>query len=77
MADGRRLAFEDSRKLGVTCKAHQLTSVLVKKISTMDFTNLVTLEVVTIVGEAIAKNGNLSVRSSGEKKPTGIKNERN
>eukprot|EP00434_Breviolum_minutum_P006743 symbB.v1.2.005948.t1/scaffold346.1/size246720/17 len=39
MADGRRLAFEDSRKLGVTCK------------------------VVTIVGEAIAKNGNLSVNS--------------
>lgn len=39
MADGRRLAFEESRKLGVTCK------------------------VVTIVGEAIAKNGNLSVNS--------------
>ncbi|CAE7836536.1 SMC1 [Symbiodinium sp. CCMP2592] len=39
MADGRRLAFEESRKLGVTCK------------------------VVTLAGEAIAKNGNLSVNS--------------
>eukprot|EP00913_Durusdinium_trenchii_P008462 g7947.t1 len=39
MADGRRLAFGDSRKLGVTCK------------------------VVTLAGEAIAKNGNLSVNS--------------
>eukprot|EP00439_Symbiodinium_sp_Y106_P032472 s3014_g3.t2 len=39
MADGRRLAFEDARKLGVTCK------------------------VVTLAGEAIAKNGNLSVNS--------------
>lgn len=39
----------------------------------MDFTNLVTLEVVTIVGEAIAKNGNLSVRSSGEKNQPGSK----
>ncbi|CAE7470690.1 SMC1 [Symbiodinium sp. CCMP2456] len=39
MADGRRLAFEEARKLGVTCK------------------------VVTLAGEAIAKNGNLSVNS--------------
>jgi len=39
MADGRRVAFEESRKLKVSCK------------------------VVTLVGEAIAKNGNLSVNS--------------
>ena len=39
MTDGRRLAFEDSKRLKVSCK------------------------VVTIQGEAIAKNGNLSVNS--------------
>ena len=74
MADGRRLAFEDSRKLGVTCKAtlrkkkritmnHQ--SLQGRKFQRRPFFSLTFLrEVVTSVGEAIAKNGNLSVRIS-------------
>ncbi|CAE8619635.1 unnamed protein product [Polarella glacialis] len=39
MADGRRLAFNEARTLGLSCK------------------------IVTLAGEAIAKNGNLSVNS--------------